>query len=306
MTDTWKYWPQSWYAIAHSRSLKRGQSISGELAGRAWILYRGHSGALHAMNAYCPHMGAHLRSAHVQEDHLICALHARAIRPCPHENPAWPCHEQAGLIWLHPPVTDPAPLPFAQYTDAYHWLHAGPQRIAADWRAMICNGFDLAHMRVVHQRDIIGTPHFVHQPDRTLQMTYQTRILERGGLSSRLMKALSGGRLELIHTCAGSSILVQSRVGRFQSAGIFALLPQQDSRTPPEARHTLAYAAVGIPRAAPFAPLQLRLARTLYLAFLRKDFAVVEHMRLNLEHIDDPGVQAVTTYQSTLNDLENP
>lgn len=117
------------------------------------------------------------------------------------------------------------------------------------------------------------------------------------------MQRLSGGRIELSHTCNGSSIMVESRVGRFTSSGIFALLPQDPPGTPPKRRSTRAFAAIGIPPSAPLPRLQLILARFLYLAFLKKDFAIVENMRLKLEGADDPGVRQAAQYQSTLDSL---
>ncbi len=316
----WKYWPQCWYVVGRSSQLAPGQVLSGQLGGRAWVLYRTDSGCIQAADAFCPHMGAHLRSAGVAGEALVCGLHACRLSPqtalpdtpaanitpgCQIPIQAWPCAERFGLLWLHVPAADVPPLPFAETETGHHWLGAGPERIAADWRAMICNGFDLAHMQVVHQREVVGKPQFERLPQPpVLRMTYRTRVLQRGGLSSWLMKKLSGGQLDLAHTCAGSTIMVESRVGRFRTTGIFALLPQADSATAPEQRATLAFAAVGIPTGARLPRLQLYLARFLYLAFLRKDFTVVEHMRLKLDGVDDPGVQAVAAYQAGLHDLE--
>ncbi|UOP01963.1 hypothetical protein [Kingella potus] len=134
-------------------------------------------------------------------------------------------------------------------------------------------------------------------------MRFSTRILPKGGFSSWLMQRLSGGRIELAHTCNGSSIMVESRVGRFATSGIFALLPQDPPDTPPEHRRTLAFASIGIPPSATLPRLQLYLARFLYLAFLKKDFAIVENMRLKLDGADDPAVLQAARYQSTLESL---
>lgn len=313
--EHWQYWPQCWYVVARSRDLHPGQVLGGQLDGHAWVLYRTGAGCLKAADAFCPHMGAHLGAATVQGDDLLCALHARPVSPvaspaCPAAGRqgclptrAWPVHEHSGLIWLHPPAATVPPPPFAASQNDYRWLSAGPERIDADWRAMICNGFDLAHMQVVHQRTVVGTPAFTRTAEGCLKMDYRTRVLAGGGLSSWLTRRLAGGDLQLIHTCAGSSIMVQSQIGRFRSCGIFALLPQQTAATAPEARHTLAFAAIGIPHGAPLIRSQLHLARMLYLAFLRKDFGVVEHMRLRLAGVDDPGVIAVAAYQASLKPL---
>ena len=317
--DNWKHWPQGWYAVARADALHPGQIHSGHLAGQPWVLYRGHSGTLHATDAFCPHMGAHLHNAQVCGEALVCGLHACHLLPqtaaptlpehikagCRLAVRAWPSAEHYGLIWLHPPAAAIPPLPFAGSDGGHHWLTAGPQAVAADWRAMICNGFDLEHMKAVHQRQVEGEPLFERLPENGLRMTYRTRVLPRGGLSSWLMQRLSGGTIHLVHTCVGSSIMVQSRVGRFRTSAVFALLPQDAPGTRPEQRRSVALAAIGIPHGARWPTLQLRLARALYLAFLRKDFRVVEGMRLQLNHTADVGVQAVTAYQHTLADMEH-
>ena len=53
------------YPAARVSSFKPGQVRSGRLAGREWVLYRAADGGFHAADAFCPHMGAHLKSARV-------------------------------------------------------------------------------------------------------------------------------------------------------------------------------------------------------------------------------------------------
>ena len=311
----WHHWPQAWYPVARVSGFAPGKVHNGHLCGREWVLYRGEDGVFRATDAFCPHMGAHLKSARVDGCSLECGLHGCLVDPaqqtdtelppiskgCRIGAQAWHCIERFGLVWLHPPTAEPPHPPFDG--NGHHWLTAGPRRICADWRAMICNGFDLSHMAMVHQRTVDGDPKFEPLPEGGLKMTYRTRILPKGGFSSWLMQRLSGGHIDLIHTCIGSSIMVQSRVGRFRTAGVFALLPENPAGHPPEQRSTQAFAAIGIPHGAPLHRLQLWIARFLYLAFLKKDFVVVEHMRLKLDGADDIGVKQATAYQSSLKSM---
>lgn len=316
-SEDWKHYPQTWYAVALDKHLKIGEIVSGQLGGLAYVVYRDHTGSLHAMDAFCPHMGAHLQSGKVSGCGIVCGLHGYTVEPdhalsssahtpCSLKNRAWFCVARFGLIWLYPPVADGVmpPLPFASLSEHdLIWTHA-TRRIHADWRAMICNGFDIAHMKTVHQREVIGEPQFTLLPENALRMDYQTRVLPKGGWSSRVMQKLSGGRIVLSHTCCGSAILVNSQVGAFKTMGIFALLPQNSPDTPPEWRQTQAFATIAVPKTAKWAKLQLWLARCLYLAFLRKDFDVVEKMRMRLDGVDDVGVRAVAAFQATLPEID--
>lgn len=318
-SEDWKHYPQTWYAIAIAQDLKAGEILSGQLGGLEYVVYRSETGQLHAMDAFCPHMGAHLKNGRVQDRGVLCGLHGCVVEPnqqaqlaepvtqsvrdcCRLKNRAWFCIERFGLIWLHPPVANGImpTLPLTTLAEHdYIWTHAS-RCIAADWRAMICNGFDISHMKTVHQREVLGEPTFTILPENALRMDYQTRVLSNGGWSSHFMQKLSGGKIVLSHTCCGSAIMVQSKVGKFSTVGIFGLLPQNPPETPPEMRHTQAFAAIAIPKNAQYAPVQLFMARLLYLAFLRKDFEVVQQMRMRLEGVEDVGVRAIAAFQTAL------
>ena len=327
MTYNWKHYPQTWYAVAIARALKPKQILSGQLGGLHYVVYRSESGSLKAADAFCPHMGAHLKGGSVVQEAIACGLHGCHIIPqnqnaaappvtqavrqgCCLATRAWHVIERFGLVWLYPPAPQaPAIPPFNMVNEHDHlWTHTD-RLIAADWRAMICNGFDISHMQTVHQRQIVGEPQFFRLPDsgnrpQGFYMDYQSRVLQHGGWSSAVIQKLSGGRLALRHTCIGTAVMVQSKVGAFQTTGIFATLPQDAPDTPPEQRRTRAFAAIAVPKAAPYARAQLLAARLLYIAFLRKDFGVVENMRMRLDGVADIGVQQVSAFQSELAEIQ--
>lgn len=327
MTPNWKHYPQTWYAIAIAHQLKPKQILSGQLGGLHYVVYRSETGSLKAADAFCPHMGAHLKGGKVVQEAIACGLHGCHIAPqsqthaaapvtqavqqgCCLSTRAWHVIERFGLVWLYPPTPEaPSIPPFNMVNEHDHlWTHTD-RLIAADWRAMICNGFDISHMQTVHQRQIVGEPQFFRLPDsgnrpQGFYMDYQSRVLQHGGWSSAVIQKLSGGRLALRHTCIGTAVMVQSKVGAFQTTGIFATLPQDAPDTPPEQRRTRAFAAIAVPKAAPYARAQLLAARLLYIAFLRKDFGVVENMRMRLDGVADIGVQQVSAFQSELAEIQ--
>ena len=72
-------WPQGWYVVARSRDLAPGRVRCVVLAGRQIVVFRGRSGTLGALDARCPHMGAHLGHASVRGEELMCPLHGWRI-----------------------------------------------------------------------------------------------------------------------------------------------------------------------------------------------------------------------------------
>jgi nitrite reductase/ring-hydroxylating ferredoxin subunit len=68
--------PNGWYALALSRELRRGDVRPMTFAGREIVLFRTASGAAAALDAYCPHLGAHMGyGGRVCGESLRCPFH---------------------------------------------------------------------------------------------------------------------------------------------------------------------------------------------------------------------------------------
>jgi hypothetical protein len=167
--------------------------------------------------------------------------------------------------------------------------------LKADWRAVLVNGFDVRHMRAVHQRAVVGLPDLSRTADGALRMQYRTQITPGGGLSSWLTRRLSRGSPHIRQTCYGPTMLVESRLGRFESRAVFGLVAQ--------GADTLALASFGAPKTTRLLQARLWLTQALYTAFLRKDFGVLEGMRLIVDGVADPGVEGISQYLRSLPEL---
>jgi len=102
-----------WYWALPSRALKKGQVAAVELLGKKLALWRGDDGVVRAVDAHCPHMGAHLAEGSVRGNDLRCFFHGWTFGtdgqlkeiPC-QERPldlclkTWPVNEKYGLIWI--------------------------------------------------------------------------------------------------------------------------------------------------------------------------------------------------------------
>jgi phenylpropionate dioxygenase-like ring-hydroxylating dioxygenase large terminal subunit len=67
---------ESWYWALKSSELKKGQIKNLKFLGEDLAVYRGDDGIVRAVEAYCPHMGAHLAEGKVDGKGIRCFFHA--------------------------------------------------------------------------------------------------------------------------------------------------------------------------------------------------------------------------------------
>jgi phenylpropionate dioxygenase-like ring-hydroxylating dioxygenase large terminal subunit len=133
---------EGWYWAIPSHKLKRGAIKSLTFLGRELVVYRGEDGKARAMDAYCPHMGAHLAEGKVDGTGVRCFFHhwklaeSGEVVDCPIQdavpkaaNAVWPTDEKYGMIWIWTGHTPRHPVPFVPE------LNEGPVR------AMLGNNF---------------------------------------------------------------------------------------------------------------------------------------------------------------------
>jgi len=169
--------PFGWFFVSYTDELSAGQVKAVHYFGREWVLFRTQEGVACMMDAYCPHLGAHLgHGGQVEGELLRCPFHGWAFAPdgrcsdVPYAKripprvdavnavPALPVveHNQVIWAWYHPlgekpsfevdshvEVGDPEWEALARY----QWrFRSNPQEIAE-------NGVDPAHFRYVHKMD---------------------------------------------------------------------------------------------------------------------------------------------------------
>ncbi len=111
--------------MLRSRDLKVGQVKAAQLLGRDLAIYRGEDGQVVALDAYCPHMGAHLAEGKVDGTGIRCFFHNWKFDqqghcidvPCmrkaiPTQIKRWSTAEQYGLIWVWAGETPQQSLPY--------------------------------------------------------------------------------------------------------------------------------------------------------------------------------------------------
>lgn len=69
-------YPSGWYVVGFAAQLPRGRVLAATLAGHELVLFRTESGRAAALDAYCPHLGAHMgHGGRVEGETLRCPFH---------------------------------------------------------------------------------------------------------------------------------------------------------------------------------------------------------------------------------------
>ena len=135
---------RGWYWLCPSRAIRRGKVSAQRLFGRDLAVYRGTDGRVVALDAYCPHMGAHLAEGRVEGNSLRCFFHQWRYTqdgrcddiPCLAGAPpstarvhSWPTAERYGLIWVWTGA------------QAEHAVPEVPELDGLDCDSLLANGF---------------------------------------------------------------------------------------------------------------------------------------------------------------------
>ena len=165
--------PIGWFCIGTSDSIAPGEVRSLHYFGRELVLFRGDDGTAHTLDAYCPHLGAHLGvGGRVEGGTIRCPFHgwrfngegacvsipyAQRIPPGA-ETRSWPIRERNGLVfvWYHPwgepPTWEVPEIPewgdgsWSEPIEREYRVRSHPQEMAE-------NIVDPVHFHTVH-----GTP----------------------------------------------------------------------------------------------------------------------------------------------------
>ncbi len=168
---------RGWYWAFVSADLKKGQVKGLELLGRQLAVFRGESGQVTAMDAFCPHMGAHFKEGKVIGDSIRCGFHnwkfnaAGECTELPFKNyedqcsivpkvPSHPTTEKYGMIWIFAGAEagesiDPTIHPIPYFTDLgpdaeLEYIVGYPTYRPCRPEVVMLNAIDAHHFNAVH------------------------------------------------------------------------------------------------------------------------------------------------------------
>lgn len=200
--------PNSWYVVGYSEDLAAGDVKKLHYLDRELVLFRGESGAACVLDAYCPHLGAHLAvGGTVVGDTLRCPFHgwrwtgegscaeipyAKRI-PQAARAESLPVVERNGMIfvWYHAEGAAPTfEIPEVEGWGQGDWLGSWLQwewTVKTHPQEMAENGIDWPHFDQVHKMPV--------PEDRSCEFRESSFLWQVGG--SKNVSTLGGQEDEL-------------------------------------------------------------------------------------------------------------
>ncbi|XP_041370534.1 cholesterol 7-desaturase nvd-like [Gigantopelta aegis] len=164
-------YPNGWFPVMEAFTLKTGEVKNVSILGLALAVFRDEKGFAHALDAYCPHMGANMAAGgRVCGDSLECPFHAWKFRgedgkctsiPYAEKIPdiakvkSWPILERNRwlYLWFHAEGVEPFWMPpeIEEITRG-EWTYRGRSEhiINAHIEEIPENGADVVHLSQVH------------------------------------------------------------------------------------------------------------------------------------------------------------
>lgn len=271
----------AWYVASSEKALPMGRLRSIDLGRRRIAVWRGKSGAVHAMDARCPHLGADLSTGKVTGEAVQCPFHHWCFRgdgrcveaPGQTHVPdrrgrAFSTAERFGLVWLWSGEGEPGPLPSSPWgdDDRFRALRPPSQRLRCHAHLILANGLDATHFEALHDMISSAPPRLEeHGPGRmTLRLEGRPR--------SRFLRLLTGtGRRPFVarFTTEGPSVAWASVESPSPCHVLFTARPLAESEAETQ---TILF----LPRSLPRALTSLVRFASLFGRLLRQDRQVLE------------------------------
>lgn len=192
---------EGWYWAIPSREIKVGKIKPVNLLGRELAIYRGEDGKVVALDAYCPHMGAHFAEGKVEGNGIRCFFHnwkfdsqGKCVEiPCL-EKPlgvkirSWPTAEKYGIVWVWTGETPQQPAPFVPELENQECEAALGTRFVKNCHpnVVMINAIDAQHFNTVHNLPLKIV--FEKQELNENAITFSNTT--RGGEKSRFVKLI--------------------------------------------------------------------------------------------------------------------
>ncbi|MEA5622440.1 aromatic ring-hydroxylating dioxygenase subunit alpha [Nostoc sp. UHCC 0251] len=169
--------PNGWFCVATSEELRPGKVIPLHYFGKDLVLFRTEDGKPHLLDAYCPHLGAHLGyGGRVQGNNIQCPFHGWVFNgnghcinipyagkvPSKAQIVSWPIREVNGVILVYhhsqgePPSWEIPELSEYSSKEWTRFRHVRRWKIRSHIQEVLENGVDIAHLPFLHSSSVVA------------------------------------------------------------------------------------------------------------------------------------------------------
>lgn len=157
---------EGWYWVIPSKTLRVGEIKPVTILGKKLVVYRGNDKRAVILDAYCPHMGAHLAEGKIEGNQLRCIFHRWKFdsegicvdipcleEPLPIKVRNWPTAEKYGIIWVWTGESPRQPIPFVPELEFQESESLLGSRIVTKCHpnVVMINAIDTQHFYTVHK-----------------------------------------------------------------------------------------------------------------------------------------------------------
>ncbi len=240
---------EGWYWLLRADDLRPGQVRAVTLMGRELAIYRGTDGKVVAMDAYCPHMGAHLAEGRVEGTDLRCFFHhwkydaqGRCTeipalgQGCPSVKArvrTWPVEEQHGLIWLWTGVEARHPVPTVPELQGQQadWMLGSRFTKNCHPNVLLINAIDEHHFASVHRLPVPLYMEAREVHENCIEFGNTTRVPQTSLFTRFLSRFYRGPLTYAMSYWYGSTGTVTLGPDFLHFHILFALRPTREGRT---------------------------------------------------------------------------
>ena len=279
--------PKSWYPAALSKQIGRAPFPLRAFA-RDYVLFRGESGAVSAIERYCAHMGADLSRGRVIDERLQCPLHGWTFGHdggCTYldrdgqrdggQLGALAVCEVGGIVFVWPGASPEWPFPELTGLQSCRAARPRLEHLPCPMEAIGLNGFDIWHYGIVHRRKVRPDARVHSRQPHHLGLKFNADVLPGKPYDNLLIKAGYGELDVQLDYWGGNLIFVRNQSGGYLA--LIALAPDGGAHCQmylgvfAEKRETITQAVLQ--------QAMLEIFRWVAWNFLRSDMPAVSGMR---------------------------
>ncbi len=233
-------YPPSWYPFCLSSDLGK-KPIFRKMLGKELVAFRGESGRVTVISAYCAHLGANLAGGCVKGDSIECPYHGWRFGqdgacieiPGQEEIPkfaqqrAYPTLERHGMIFFYNGKQPAFDLPFFEAQSPAGLIAGGhfEFEVQSPWYMMASHAFDERHIAHVHDRQLLGEL-AIDEPTPHSRRSRHESLVVGDSIFDRLLRIFVGPRVRIsMTTYHGVFVVVEGIFARAHSRFMLMITP---------------------------------------------------------------------------------